>query len=594
MAKTRRKSATNREKKARELEEHWARQVEEVRQKHTRPAAQPREPVPAAIDEPSPVHIDALAQEAEKAVAAQQTALKADPGGANFSRQNPPPDQLGTSSGLLWWTGCNLDQYIPLHEYGSIQRQRDLRAFALVAPMILIAESVLVKKMQALQWSVESGRNKAIEWQRKLANLEQNKGWDTFIARWTRAYSESDFGGPAEIIRRAPSWAVDRDGQLTARGEAAIRSGQDRVWPIMDARVMDPTQVVPRADPEYPMEYHNSYTGARYLFRPHQYMFILDMPNVDDSKPGQGMCATSRSVWAAQEDRMDIRYSFEALSENPGTGLIMANVNENKLRTALAGARGERDARGAVYYKGVVFLPILDPSGSTKLEYLTFSHYPENFKRTEDYSRIKEIVASAFGMDVLELGSIPGHNLGTSAQAEVGAAKARGKGIGALIQSVEREFRHKFLPPDVQLRIKKHDVEEQKDRAELDRVYFENAAVMLQHEGWDAALANQYLADKGAIDPEFPFLVADLTPSEELDDTEATEKMWGAQRVRVDRDGMVHYKAHPYVSYAEKMTAQKQAERTFEVEEELSLRDLLGGRALWARNAPERYSEMTR
>ncbi|MHC4176256.1 MAG: hypothetical protein ACYSWU_02050, partial [Planctomycetota bacterium] len=517
----------------------------------------------------------------------------------------PAPGQTATGGGLLWWSGGNVADYIPLAEYGTQQRQTDLRAFALVAPMILIAESVLIKKMQALQWSIEAGRNRAIHWQKVLANLEQDRGWDTFIARWPRAYCESDYGGYAEIIRRAPGWAVDSQGELTERGAAALRAGEDRAWPIIDARVMDPCRCIPSADPEFPLQFHNSFTGQKHLLRPHQFMHILDMPNVDDSVPNQGLCAISRAIWAAQEDRMTTRYGFEAISENPGTGMVLANVNQNLLETALASAKGQRDARGVVYYKGLIFLPILDPSGNVKLEYLTFSHLPENFNRTEDYSRIKEIVASAFGMDVLELGSIPGHNLGTSAQAEVGAAKARGKGIGALIQSVEREFRRKFLPADVQLRIKKHDIDEQKDRAELDNLYFSMATSMVQVGAWDPVLANQYLADQGAIQPEFPYLAADLTPSEELDDTEATE---GAKHkratekadgplVRIDRFGKIEWQKHPYVSYAQKsLAAQKQLAppvptRPFPVREELDVRDMIGARALWNKYQPQ-YAEL--
>jgi hypothetical protein len=524
-------------------------------------------------------------------------ATKADATTTAFSRQDPLPGQTTEGRGLLWWTGGDLERYIPLSEYGSQQRQRDLRAFSLLAPMIMIAQSVLVKKMQALQWSIESGRNKAIEWQRKLANLEQNRGWDTFIAKWARAYCESDYGGYAEVIRRAPGWAVDSNGQLTERGERAIQAGNDRTWTIVDAKVMDPTRCVPTSDPEFPLIFYNSWTGRKHYLRHYQFMHILDMPNVDDRIPGQGLCATSRAVYAAQEDRMTTRYGFEAISENPGTGMILANVNQSLLESALASADGQRASRGVVYYKGVIFLPVLDPSGNTKLEYLTFSHLPEGFNRTEDYSRIKEVVASAFGMDVLELGSIPGHNLGSGQQAVVAAAKARGKGIGALIQSVEREFRHNFLPPDVQLRIKKHDIDEQADRAELDGMYFEHATSMVQAGAWDAVLANQYLADKGAIRPEFPFMMADLTPSEELDDTEATESAMGpaqaqkginAQLVRVDREGVVYAAAHPFVSYAQKGLSQKKAPLPdFEVQEELALRDMLGARRLWAKHMPK-------
>jgi len=592
MAKTRRSTPAGRDAKIERMEREWQRQVAQLKEEQERartPAvpAQPRQPAPAPTEAPAPAHIEAIKAEAETLIA---QAEKAGSSPAFYSRQMPLPGQELGGNGILWWTGGNIDDYVPLAEYGTQQRQRDLRAFALVAPMVMIAESVLIKKMQALQWSVEAGRNRAIHWQKILAGLEQDEGWDSFVAKWTRSYCESDYGGYAEIIRRAPGWAVDRAGNLTARGEAAVQSGEDRAWEVVDAKVMDPCQCLPCGDRDFPLIYYNSYTGAKHKLRSHQFMHILDMPSDDDSKPRQGVCGTSRAVWAAQEDRMVTRYGFEALSENPGTGLIMANVNPTTLETALMGAKGEREARGAVYYKGVIFLPILDPSGSTRLEYLTFSHLPENFNRTEDYSRIKELVASSFGMDVLELGSIPGHNLGTSAQADVAASKARGKGIGALIQSVERQFRHKFLPADVQLRIKKHDIDEQKDRAELDAMYFEMATSMVQVGAWDPVLANQYLADRGAIEPEFPYLAADLTPSEELDDTEATEKR--VARVRVDRDGVVHEKAHPYVSYAQK--ARSENARPFEVEEEVGLRDMVNARALWARRMPSQYRELTR
>ena len=560
MTNTKRNRPTSREAHYARMEREWEKRVAQERQERERKEAQQGA---AAQPDPMARQVQALTREAQAVFDTQLggwgEAQRA--AGRPFTRQNPPVDAGTGAEGLLWWTGGQIDDYIPLGEYGSRQRQHDLRTFALVAPMCLIAESVLIKKMQALQWSIESGRNRALHWRNVLADLEQGKGWDIFIARWVRAYCESDYGGYAEIIRSAPSWAVEADGQLTSRGETAVREGEDSVWTIVDARVMDPVQCVPMADPAFPLTYFNPHTGAKHRLRSHQFMLIQDMPNVDDTKPNQGLCAISRAVWAAREDQMATRYSFEAMSENPGAGMILGNINPNYLRTALDGAKAEREARGVVYYKGIIFLPVMDPSGTIKLEYLTFAHLPENFNRTEDYSRIKEIVASAFGMDVLELGSIPGHNLGTAQQASVAASKARGKGIGALIQGVERQFRRKFLPEDVQLRIKKHDIDEQKERAELDTFYFAHATESVTAGIWTAEMANQYLADKGAINPEMPYMWEDITPSEEVDDTEAPErvtsegdvtprreKRWEADgpRVRVTSDGTIEWVEAPY------------------------------------------------
>lgn len=598
MAKTKRKAPLRRESQHKRLEREWERQAQEEARRaaaveETTPLpAQPAGGVVPVSGAPSERYIATMRAEAEKIVAA-----KADPGGRAFSRQDPPPGMAAGGGGLLWWNGGDIDSYIPLDTYGTRKRQQDLRAFALVAPMVLIAESVLIKKMQALQWSVESGRNRAMQWQRTLARLEQNKGWDTFIARWARAYCESDYGGYAEIVRRVPAWAVTRDGKLTDRGERALHDGEDRSWSIVDAKVMDPCRCVPTADPEFPLVYYNPFTGAKHQLRQHQFMHILDMPNVDDSIPNQGTCSVSRAVWAATEDIMTTRYGFEALSENPGTGMVLANVNQNLLETALESAKAARSARGAVFYKGLIFLPVLDPSGNIKLEYLTFSHLPENFNRTEDYSRIKEIVASAFGMDVLELGSIPGHNLGTSMQADVAASKARGKGIGALIQGVEREFRYKFLPADVQLRIKKHDIDEQKDRAELDGMYFSHATSMVQVGAWDPVLANQYLADLGAIDPEYPYMAQDLTPSEELEDTEATEKRWQADgpRMRIDREGKVEWMEKAFTAAKGIQVLPVPERRAGALSPQVGLDDLIHAKMLWARYQPRsKYADLVR
>jgi hypothetical protein len=194
-----------------------------------------------------------------------------------------------------------------------------------------------------------------------------------------------------------------------------------------------------------------------------------------------------------------------------------------------------------MYYKGCIFLPILNPEGSIGLEFLNFAALPEGFDRTATYNVLKEEVAAAFGLDVLEMGSIPGAGLGTATQATVAASKSRGKGVGVITIGIEREFRTKLLPESVEFSIKKHEIEEEQEQAELAGLYFDNAAKMVQVGAWVPDLANQYLADMGAIPSEPPYLLVDLTPDEEIEDTEATEKRRKREgpRVRIDHTGKV-------------------------------------------------------
>ena len=566
MSKTKRNQPTDREAKWERLEREWERQVEkQVVEPVT--LSTPIELMNAAPLQQLPPGVLAIQKEAESLV------NKA-PSRRPFSVQTPAtdlPSEYG--GGLVWWTGGTLDSYIPLSEYGQEQRVHDLRMFALMAPLILNAESVLTKKVQSLQWTIEGGRNLAQKWQKRLNNFENGDGWDYFIARWIRAYCESDKPACAEIIRSAPRWAVDDDGQLTPRGEKALEDGKDVSWEIVDSRVMDPASVFPTVSKEFPLIYRNSYTGKRYQLRAYQYMSLTDLPSVDDRHPGMGICAVSRAVWAAQEERMIIRYSMEKMSENPGAGIGIINASTTALQTALNSANAQREARGMVYYKGVIFLPVLDPSGATKMEFLSFSGLPDGFDRTEVYNMIKEVVATSFGLDILELGSIPGR-LGTATQAKVAAQKGRTKSIGAIMQGVERAFRYKLLPESISFNIKKHDQDEEYQRAEIDEMYVNNAVRIAQFAP-DPRIAMQYLADKGAVPNEPPYIMVDLTGIEEVQDVatpqnesltaEAQPDVTGSEaiaegpegaaeedivkryepRVRIDREGKVKWLTIP-------------------------------------------------
>jgi len=530
-----------------------------------------------ATAQPVPPKIEQIRQEAEAIVNGRASAVEEKARAPMpFSVQTPATDEpTSGGAGLLWWTGGTIDSYIPLHEYGDPQRQADLRAFALLAPFILNAESILTKKAQSLQWTLEGGRNQVRKWQKRLNNLENGDGWDIFIGRWIRAYCESDRGGYAELIRAAPSWALDANGQLTPRGEEAVKRGEDATWEIVDARVMDPVNCFPTTSYEFPLQYRNSSTGKVHYLRQYQFMALVDLPGVDDRYPHAGVCAVSRAVWMAQEDRMISRYTMEAMSENPGAGIMVGNVAPNLFRSALKAADAEREGRGVVYYKGIIFLPVLDPSGRISLQFIPFAHLPEGFDRQTAYSIAKEVVATAFGLDALEFGSIPGR-LGTALQSEVAAEKSRGKTIGAIMQGVERNFRYKMLPEGLNFSIKKQDLEERAAQARIDAQYFKNA-VDYATLGVPMETVVQYLAYKGAIPNQYPFITADLTPRQTVEDvaaiiapestrpemppeaeapgpagtqiSEAAENVKGyiEPRIRMNRDGEEEWLSMPYV-----------------------------------------------
>jgi len=223
---------------------------------------------------------------------------------------------------------------------------------------------------------------------------------------------------------------------------------------------------------------------------------------------------------------------MEKMSENPGAGIVTANVNQRLLETALKSAKTERQARGVVYYKGLIFLPVLDPSGRFSLEFLSFSGLPDGFDRGQVYNILKEEVAAAFGIDVLELGSMPGNQLGSAQQATVMAKKSRGKGVGVVAQGIERTFRQRLLPRSVGFGFSSQDLEERMEKAEIDLVLFKNAALFAGQIGAPPELALQYLVDTEAVPKEYLSYVSseDITPEEIITDTEAEQVEEGESR----------------------------------------------------------------
>jgi len=426
------------------------------------------------------------------------------------------------SGGVLWWSGCTLDQYIPLRDYADPARQRDLQTFAVIAPLCMLAEATMIKKAQSLQWTLEGGRNVVNKWHSRLLNLEGNVGWDYFLTRIVRSYLESDNGGVAEVVRAAPGWAVDKDYQLTERGLAAIERGADIAWDIVDLRVFDPVQLQPTASNEYPLVYKNPSTGRLYKLRDYNFVRILDMPSIDHRLVGKGICALSRAAWDVQEDRIIKRYSFEKMSENPGAGMIFVNASEQTMKTAVEQGESDRKGRGAIFYKGLIFIPILNPEGTFSAEFISFSGLPDGFDRAQVYQELKERVATAYGLDPLDLGGLAGAgSLGTGAQATVMASKSKGKGIGVLMQAIEREFRFKVLPESLEFAFEQQETAERQEEAQIHKTLFENAKMYFDITG-DPMLAQQYLVDNNAIPPEY--IPEDITPDIERDDTEAQDK----------------------------------------------------------------------
>jgi hypothetical protein len=317
--------------------------------------------------------------------------------------------------------------------WGSQGRVAKLREFARQEPILSGALSSMVSKAQSLDWQVTGGRNRAKHFQELLAEAEDGAGWQSLLARWTQDYLNTDQGGFLELAR-------------------ATRNGPVAGIYHLDAECMGLTGNV-----QYPAVYVPKLTtgklnkagGVRYT--PQDYTRIVDMPSPDETKFGLGLCAVSRAVKAARVLLALYNYDEEKLADMPMPGLVtITGLTMGEVEAAFKLYQAHRESRQQAVFKGLLWLASQSsPLQPIQANLVSFAGLPENFDREQTVSLYIYTLALDFGVDAREFW--PATQSGaTKGEAEVQAQKAKGKGFGQLLTSIERSINWDVLPTDIE------------------------------------------------------------------------------------------------------------------------------------------------
>lgn len=219
---------------------------------------------------------------------------------------------------------------------------------------------------------------------------------------------------------------------------------------------------------EYPVEYVDVEGGVHRLHHS-QVQRFTDTPSPQETLYGVGFCSVSRAITTAHILVDIARYKRERLSDLPPAGiLLLNNLEKSKWEDMQSQYDAQERNKNNTTWRNVMVAFGLDPAIPATAELFEFSRLPEHFNEPEAVRIAVLSLALAFNMDVSEIWSILGGQMGSAREADVQHIKARGKGPGAFLTETERGWNDGLsLPANIVFKYDFADAEEDQLAAEI-------------------------------------------------------------------------------------------------------------------------------
>jgi hypothetical protein len=380
------------------------------------------------------------------------TATKAVSAAQDLSVQKRATQEANTGSATLWFSR-DLDGS-EISPWWSKNRDYDLDRFWKRDGNDILqgAISSMVKKFRSMNWTLTGPEKTVSRYQRLLSEAEFGMGWSGLIGKTLVPYLSQDSGGFWELIGGG-----DANGPLEG--------------PVLGIAHLDTQFCQLTGDVSFPVVYSNPKTGKPHKMHQSRVVHFVDMPSPNELMHNVGFCAVSRVIATSSVLLKLARYKNEKLDDLPEAGLlIFNNILPQKWDDARADYARERRRMGQQYWANIMAFFSLDPAQQASAEFLNFSNLPDAFNEQEATEIYVNILALAFGVDVREFWPMSAGPLGTAAETTVQAQKAKGKGIGDIISTIERAVNWKILPNSVEFAFDFQDDEEDRTRAEIEKL----------------------------------------------------------------------------------------------------------------------------
>lgn len=385
-----------------------------------------------------------------------------------------------------------------LPPYWSPGRDQILRLSIHLESMWASALGKVTTKIAAQGWELKDSDESDLRvkrGQQLYLNADNGGGWVTFISRHLRDFLTTDNGAFIEIVR------------------ASAAAGSK----ILGLVHLDSLRCLRTADPDIPVIYRDR-LGGYHEMREHEVLLFTDMASPTETFNGVGFCAASRAYRTIYKLAAMELYEYEKVSGSGATALeFVQGVTEASLRSALVTAESQQVAKGAVYYKGSVVIPLLGDTPAHRVS-IPLKSLPDGFDLEKERDNAYLIYANAIGVPVQDIKPLSGQGLGTGTQTVILAEAEDGQGMAAWRKQWLHAQNERVLPETTTFAWSTNDVRDQKSKADVQLVRTQARAAAITSQEITPAQALQMGVDAGDIPREF--LPVDQTPGGALDDTE--------------------------------------------------------------------------
>jgi len=280
-------------------------------------------------------------------------------------------------------------------------------------------------------WALTGGRNQVYRYTALLHNADQGRGWRNFFRREALGYRVTDMGAITELGRDG------KGGPLRA------------LYHVDSARCRWTGKL------KMPLEY-NPPRGNKQEWSEDDFFSVVSMPSDNEAFNGLGLCATSRAiemikllygVWAHDQEQVGARM--------PKGLLLLRNIGEQQWKDAMTARTASLDMQDRYYYGGVM---VLAGTGAEEpdAKLVALSQLPANFDQVTFAQLVAQVYATTSGLDLREIWSITGGNLGTSKETEVQHEKASTKGALEFTHAYQEQLQNE-LPDSIEFQFEERD-----------------------------------------------------------------------------------------------------------------------------------------
>lgn len=379
-----------------------------------------------------------------------------------------------------------------LPPYGTKARDQQLRLIHRSNYNLLWqgAVSGIISRVISTAWEISGPPARVKYFQSLLQNAQFGKGWASFLSMLLEDYFTQDFGGVVELIGPGdPRGPID--GAIS--GIAHLDAGRCYVT----------------GNPYFPLHYYSLWSGSLHRMHASRVYRMTDSPSPDERYFGNGMCSLSRAISAVNREQLMARYIEQRVDDRPQPGIMtIKGMTDGKFNDKLMQYARSQAADAPPILGNVMVLTSVQVEQPIEVKIDPFAQTPEKFDWIQYVSLDVNEIAVALGVDRQDIFPLEGGNMGTGAQSQILAEKARGKAFGKILTSIERMINLCVLPEDCEFTFKYRDETEQARTATFNQTVASTVSTLMAPGAISVNEARQFLAN---VSEEFKDVLTDET-----------------------------------------------------------------------------------